>query len=90
MEKILSAQNERYMSRLRGAGLSPINRTGVVRCANGVQDNTQDGKNLGTNLICVCNGLKVGYGFNNSHYYIDGAMTSLKAVRKASSRKSGS
>ncbi|WP_306715630.1 porin [Burkholderia dolosa] len=46
--------------------------------ANGVQDNTQDGKNLGANLIYARNGLKIGYGFNNSHYYIDGALTSLK------------
>lgn len=43
-----------------------------------MQDNTQDGKNLGANLIYARNGLKVGYGFNNSHYYIDGALTSLK------------
>lgn len=46
--------------------------------ANGVQDTTQDGKNLGANLIYARNGLKIGYGFNNSHYYIDGALTSLK------------
>lgn len=46
--------------------------------ANGVQDDTQDGKNLGANLIYARDGLKIGYGFNNSHYYIDGALTSLK------------
>ncbi|MFM0341395.1 porin [Paraburkholderia fungorum] len=46
--------------------------------ANGVQDDTQDGKNLGANLIYARDGLKVGYGFNNSHYYIDGGLTSLK------------
>lgn len=46
--------------------------------ANGVQDDTQDGKNLGVNLIYARGSLKVGYGFNNSHYYIDGGLTSLK------------
>jgi predicted porin len=46
--------------------------------ANGVQDNTQDGKNLGANVIYARGPFKAGYGFNNSHYYIDGALSSLK------------
>ncbi|WP_175950702.1 porin [Burkholderia sp. BCC0405] len=46
--------------------------------ANGVQDNSQDGKNLGANLIYSNGIFQIGYGFNNSHYYLDGEMASLK------------
>ncbi|KWF86761.1 hypothetical protein WL93_18060 [Burkholderia diffusa] len=46
--------------------------------AGAVEDTSQDGKNLGANLIYANGPLQVGYGFNNSHYYLDGSLASLR------------